>query len=63
MWTCKRKTRRPALSDWELAERRERMCHARWLVGHGAAVSVAAAECGVSSEALGRWARRAGVVA
>lgn len=63
MWTVKRPARRAGLSDWELAERRERMRHARWLVGHGAVVSVAAAECGVSHEALGRWARRAGVVA
>ncbi|OUO32279.1 hypothetical protein [Olsenella sp. An293] len=63
MWTCKRRTGRPALSDWELAERAERMRHAVWLVGRGVPVAVAAGECGVGCDALRKAARREGAVA
>ena len=60
MWTCKRRTGRPALSDWEREERRETMRHAVWLVGRGAPMAVVAAECGVSYETVRQWVRRAG---
>lgn len=58
MWTCKRRTGRPALSDWEIAERAEAMRHAVWLVGRGVPVAVAAGECGVGRDALRKAARR-----
>ena len=62
MWTVKRSRPRPALSDWELAERAERMRHAVWLVGRGVPVAVAAGECGVGCDALRKAARREGAV-
>ena len=61
MWTCKRKTRRPALSDWELEERRERARHAAALVVRGATVAAVAEDMGVSYETVRGWVRRAGI--
>ena len=58
MWTVKRRRGRPSESTWEVEERRERIRHARWLVSHGAPMAVAAAECGVSYEALRKWMKR-----
>lgn len=60
MWTVKRRRPRPALSDWELAERRERMRHAAALVGRGATVAAVAEDMGVSYETVRGWVRRAG---
>lgn len=58
MWTVKGRRERPSESDWEREERRERVRHAAWLVGHGAPMAVVAAECGVSYEALRKSMRR-----
>lgn len=58
MWTTKRPRGRGSTSTWEVEERRERIRHARWLVSHGAPMAVVAAECGVSYEALRKYAKR-----
>jgi len=58
MWTAKPKRGTSPLSDWERAERDERMRHALWLVGHGASMTVVAAECGIRYETLRTRVRR-----
>lgn len=58
MWTVRRAAPSRDLSDWERAERDERMRHALWLVAHGASVSAVASECGLPYDALRRRARR-----
>lgn len=61
MWTVRgdvKKRRAELESDWERAERKERMRHAKWLVEHGARPSVVARETGMCERTLRRAAKK-----
>lgn len=53
-----KKRREETESDWERAEREERMRHAKWLVAHGANPGVVARETGMDARELRRVAER-----
>lgn len=66
MWTHKARRHggsggKPYESDWEAEERRERMRHALWLVGHGASKDEVARELGIKLNTLSHWMRKEAV--
>lgn len=61
MWTAQSEVKRLRAeleSDWERAEREERMRHAKRLVEHGANPGVVARETGMDARALRRVAEK-----
>lgn len=61
MWTAQSEIKRMRAeleSDWERAERKERMRHAKWLVEHGARPSVVARETCMCERTLRRATKK-----
>lgn len=61
MWTVggeRRRRERPMESDWERAERAERLRHAKWLVSHGASLAEVSSETGIAGGTIARSMQR-----